>query len=73
LAKNTAWSRLGGAGQVEIRLEVFNLFNRANFGPPQLIAFAGAVDNEQPLASLGRVRNTVTSARQMQVGVRVRF
>ena len=41
--------------------------------PPQLIAFAGAADNEQPLASFGRVRNTITSARQVQLGVRVRF
>ena len=60
-------------GRVEVRVEVFNLFNRANFGAPQLIAFAGAADNEQPLASFGRVRNTITSARQAQFGVRVRF
>jgi hypothetical protein len=72
-AKDTAWSRLGDGGRVEVRLEVFNIFNRVNFGPPQLIAFAGAADNEAPLASLGRVRSTVTSARQMQLGVRVRF
>jgi hypothetical protein len=71
--KDTAWSRLGSAGRLELRLEVFNMFNRANFGPPQLIAFAGAADNEPLLASFGRVRTTVTSARQMQLGVRVRF
>ena len=41
--------------------------------PPQLIAFAGAADNEAPLASFGRVRNTITSARQVQLGVRVSF
>ena len=52
---------------------MFNLFNRANFGPPALIAFAGAADNEAPLASFGRIRNTITSARQAQLGVRVRF
>jgi hypothetical protein len=71
--KDVAWSRLGSNGRVEMRVEVFNLFNRANFGPPQLIAFAGAADNEQPLASFGRIRQTVTSARQIQLGVRVRF
>ena len=58
---------------VELRLEVFNIFNRANFGVPNLTAFAGAADGEAPLGSFGRVRNTVTSARQMQLGVRVRF
>jgi hypothetical protein len=71
--KDNAWSHLGNAGRLEIRVEVFNLFNRANFGAPQLIAFGGAADNEQPLASFGRVRNTITSARQAQIGVRVRF
>jgi hypothetical protein len=58
---------------LELRLEVFNLFNRANFGVPNLTAFAGAADNEQPLGNFGRIRNTVTSARQVQLGVRMRF
>jgi hypothetical protein len=52
---------------------VFNVFNRANFGIPSLVAFAGAADGESVLGNFGRIRNTVTSARQMQLGVRVRF
>ena len=44
-----------------------------SLGAPQLIAFAGAADNEPALASFGRVRTTITSARQVQIGVRVRF
>jgi hypothetical protein len=71
--KDTAWPRLGTGGRFEVRIEAFNLFNRANFGPPQLIAFAGAADNEQPFPNFGRIRNTITSARQIQLGVRVRF
>lgn len=58
---------------VEVRAEVFNVFNRANFGIPNLVAFAGAADGEALLGSFGRVRNTVTSARQVQLGLRVRF
>jgi hypothetical protein len=73
LVKDTAWPALGSGGRLEVRIEAFNIFNRANFGPPALVAFTGTVDNEQPLASFGRVRNTVTSARQIQLGVRVRF
>jgi hypothetical protein len=73
LVKETAWGALGRRGRVDVRIEVFNVFNRANFGPPQLVVFAGAADNERPLASFGRVRNTVTSARQIQLGARIRF
>jgi Carboxypeptidase regulatory-like domain/TonB dependent receptor len=58
---------------LEVRVEIFNIFNRANFGVPNLVAFAGAADGEAPLGSFGRIRNTVTSARQMQLGVRFRF
>ena len=65
--------RLRGSARAELRFEVFNLLNRANFGNPTLVAFAGATDNEQPLASFGRIRSTVTAARQMQLGVRVAF
>ena len=64
---------LRGSRRVDLRLEVFNLFNRANFGNPTLIAFAGAAAGEAPLASFGRIRSTVTSARQMQLGARVSF
>ena len=72
LSKDTALP-IGNANRIELRLEVFNVFNRANFGVPNLTAFAGAADGEAPLGSFGRIRNTVTSARQMQLGVRVRF
>jgi hypothetical protein len=58
---------------VDLRIEAFNLFNRANFGIPSLIAFAGDRDGEPPLATLGRIRSTVTSSRQVQIGLRVQF
>ena len=63
----------GGANRLEIRLEMFNVFNRANFAPPALTVFSGQADNELPLSSFGLVRSTTTSARQMQLGVRVTF
>jgi hypothetical protein len=71
LAKTAPWEALGGT--FEVRLEVFNLLNRANFGVPELRAFAGQADGEAPLATFGRITNTVTSARQVQIGVRARF
>jgi hypothetical protein len=73
LVKNTRWDWLGDEGAVQLRLEAFNLFNRANFAPPSLIVFTGAADNEQPLSTFGRVRSTTTSSRQVQLGVRLTF
>ena len=73
LTKRASWGALGSGGRVEFRVEAFNVLNRANFGPPALIAFAGAADNEAPLATLGRITTTVTSARQIQLGVKVVF
>ncbi|HEX8292840.1 MAG TPA: hypothetical protein VF570_13870, partial [Pyrinomonadaceae bacterium] len=64
---------LGDEGAVQLRLEAFNVFNRANFAPPSLIVFTGAADNEQPLSTFGRVRSTTTTSRQVQLGVRLTF
>jgi hypothetical protein len=72
LAKRAPWSLVGN-GTLEVRLEAFNVLNRANFGVPELRAFAGQTDGEAPLATFGRITNTVTSARQMQIGARIRF
>jgi hypothetical protein len=73
LAKRIRWARLGPAGQAELRVEAFNVLNHTNFGVPSLQAFAGTVDGEAPLSTLGRIRATATSSRQIQLGVRVRF
>ena len=73
LIKRIPWSRLGEAGNVELRVEAFNVFNRVNFGVPALLAFAGAADGELPLPSFGRIRSTASAARQVQLGLRVAF
>ena len=71
--KMVPWRRLGGSGNIQLRVEIFNVFNRVNFGPPSLIAFSGTGTETAPLASFGQIRSTVTSARQMQLGIRVTF
>ena len=73
LSRELAWRALGDRARVDLRLEIFNLFNRANFGPPGLTAFAGSADNEAPLPAFGLIRSTVTSSRQTQIGIRVTF
>ena len=70
LSKSAAWARLGG--RLELRIEAFNLLNRANFGTPELRAFSGT-EGQPVLATFGRITNTVTSARQIQLGLRVVF
>ena len=73
LTKSARWGRLGGDGRFEFRIEAFNLLNRANFGVPELRAFAGQADGEAPLATFGRITTTVTSSRQIQLGIRALF
>ena len=75
--KNMRWSRLGEGTMIQFRVESFNLLNRANFGPPGLQVFSGTTDQPsqgaQPLSSFGKIRSTVTSARQIQLGLRISF
>jgi hypothetical protein len=72
--KNTRLGHwFGESGNLQIRVEAFNLFNRANFAPPPLTAFAGTSDGEAPLPTFGRIRSTVTSSRQIQLGLRLVF
>jgi hypothetical protein len=71
--KNTRLPSLGESTVLQFRVEAFNLFNRANFAPPSLLAFTGTADNEQALSTFGRIRSTVTSSRQIQLGLRVLF
>lgn len=73
LVKNTSIGALGAAGHVQFRLEVFNLLNRPNFATPDRVVFAAVTANEAPLATAGRISRTITSSRQMQLGVKVVF
>jgi hypothetical protein len=73
LSKTAPLARLGANSRIELRLEAFNVLNRANFGAPSLTAFAGAADGERPFATFGRITSTVTAARQVQFGARLVF
>jgi Carboxypeptidase regulatory-like domain/TonB dependent receptor-like, beta-barrel/TonB-dependent Receptor Plug Domain len=60
--KNVA---LGSSTRLQVRIETFNLFNRANFGVPNMDAFI----NERVNPTAGRI-TTTRPPRQMQLGVR---
>jgi hypothetical protein len=61
---------LGKGNRIQVRIEVFNLLNRANFGSPNttVITTTGAFD---PAA--GQITATRTPARQVQLGFKWMF
>jgi hypothetical protein len=61
---------LGGDNRtLQVRVEVFNVLNRANFGLPNTVLFLDQAGTRREDA--GRITSTATSARQMQLGVRL--
>ena len=73
LVKNNKIGFLGSGGGVQIRLEVFNLLNHANFATPNRVVFAAAAAGESPLPTAGQITRTVTTSRQLQLGVKLLF
>ena len=70
LGKNFVLPFLGEAGSLQFRGELFNLLNRANFRDPARAAFSNA---GVPSPTLGRRDVVSTSAREIQLGLRLVF
>ncbi len=66
LTKNVG---LGGDRNLQFRIEIFNLLNRANFGLPNARVYTSA----GPDPTAGRITETDGTARQAQVGVKLYF
>jgi hypothetical protein len=73
LVKHYKWPALGDSGAIELRIEAFNAFNGANFSIPSRVVFGGTREGEAPLPTAGQITSTVTDARQVQFGVKVKF
>jgi carboxypeptidase family protein/TonB-dependent receptor-like protein len=71
--KHDAWHAGGKRGAIELRVEAFNVFNRANFSIPNRVVFAGVREGEAPLPTAGQITSTVNDARQLQLGVKIKF
>jgi hypothetical protein len=57
---------LGGARNVELRWDVFNVFNTVNFALPENVIGSATTD-------FGKITNSVGGPRVMQLGARLRF
>jgi hypothetical protein len=68
-------SHFGSKATLQLRLEVFNLLNRANFNTPNLIVavLQAPPNNTLPEVSptAGQVTSTSTTSRQIQLGIKV--
>jgi hypothetical protein len=62
-------TQLTGSVRAQFRAEVFNILNRANFGLPAANIFTASGRN--PTA--GQITSTVTTARQIQLGLKLIF
>jgi carboxypeptidase family protein/TonB-dependent receptor-like protein len=63
----------GGSRRVQLRLEIFNVFDRANFAVPSRAVFAGATQNDPVLPTAGQITRTANSSRQLQFGAKFLF
>jgi hypothetical protein len=61
-----------GPTSVQLRLEIFNLFNRNNFAPPSDNIVLFASDGSR-VGGAGRITSLVTPARQIQLGAKILF
>jgi hypothetical protein len=67
--------KLSGRTSVQFRVEVFNLLNRANFDLPFNDPDGAAVFDDLGvlLPTAGRIFNTITDAREVQIAIRLSF
>ena len=70
LFKNNYIRRISESFNAQLRVEVFNILNRANFGTPaKHSTFFNS--SGQPIGGAGAVNNTSTPAREIQFGVKL--
>jgi hypothetical protein len=63
---------VGGSVRTELRIDVFNAFNRVNLGIPDRTVYGALANVENPLSTAGKI-TSADAARQAQVSVRVSF
>jgi hypothetical protein len=70
--KNNQIRRISETFNIQFRAEMFNILNRANFAPPVLPDQTDIFNADgTPNDSAGEIKSTVTSAREIQFGVKI--
>lgn len=70
--KNNHIRRISESFNIQFRAEMFNITNRANFAPPVLPDQTDIFGSDGSLNdSAGEIKSTVTSAREVQFGIKV--
>jgi hypothetical protein len=57
--------------RLQFRGEIFNVFNRANFGTPNAVVFASA--SSVPAPTAGVITSTASTSRQIQFGLKLQW
>jgi hypothetical protein len=70
LVKNQAITE---RAKVQLRFEIFNLLNRANFAAPTHDVFAGATASDPVLPTAGQITRTSNPSRQLQFSAKFTF
>lgn len=70
LMKATSIKELGESGSLQIRWDVFNVINHANFAEPNSSVFTSPTT---PNPTAGFISSTVTSSRQLQLSAKLIF
>ena len=75
LVKNIRIPRISDAFNLQLRVEAFNIFNRANFqAPTHNTTFGGRLGfNQESPGTAGLLDSTATPSRQVQLGAKVIF
>ena len=66
MVKKTA---LAEGTELQFRAEIFNIFNRANFGQPTEVLFRSSGSRR----TAGRITSTTTTSRQIQFALKITF
>ena len=69
LSKDMGISKLGEAGKLEFRAEIFNILNHTNFGMPNDTVFTGTTLS----TTAGQITRTATPSRQIQLALKLLF